>query len=347
LAREESDFSFDPAARLAGDAESEERTDAGLTPWQLALRRLRRNRVALGFLGLFLVIVALSLAAPLYSKHVAEQGPNKNDLTGKLERGGKQLDIVTPDGTPIGPGFSRRYLLGADQNGRDVAVRLLYGGRNSLFVGFTSALITMVIATALGLIAGYFRGIPDLLIRSFFDILWSFPVLLFAIALGTALAIGGLELGPLKIAGDSLWIPTLVIGFVLIPYLGRPVRGQVFSLREKEFVTSAVSQGMGPFRIMFGEILPNLASTILVFGTLIVANNIIVEAGLSFLGAGIQPPSPSWGNLIADGVERLVTAPHLAIVPGIAIVLTVLSLNVFGDGLRDALDPRAKLRLRA
>jgi peptide/nickel transport system permease protein len=347
VAREESDFSFDPTAAVAEEVESEKgRPVAGMGPWRLALRRLRRNRVALAFLGLFFVLVALSLAAPLYSDYVAEQGPDKNNLTGKVERGGKQVDIVTPEGTPVGPGFSRKYLLGADTNGRDVAVRLLYGGRNSLFVGFMSALITVVLATALGLIAGYFRGFPDLVIRTFFDIVWSFPVLLFAIALGTALALGGLRLGFSTIVGVSIWIPTFVSGVVYIPYLGRPERGQVLSLREKEFVDSAVAQGMGPMRVMFGEMLPNLASTILVFGTLIVANNIITEAALSFLGAGIQPPNPSWGNLIADGIERLVTAPHLTIVPGIAIVLTVLSLNVFGDGLRDALDPRAKLRLR-
>jgi peptide/nickel transport system permease protein len=347
VAREESDFSFDPTAAVAEEVESGERREVvGLGPWQLAFRRLRRNRVALAFLGLFLLIVVLSLAAPLYAEHVAGQGPNKNNLTGKVERGGEQVDVVSPDGTPIGPGFSSEYLLGADKNGRDVAVRLLYGGRNSLFVGFMSAVITMLLATALGLIAGYFRGSPDLVIRSFFDIVWSFPVLLFAIALGTALALGGLDLGFVTIEGDSIWIPTLIIGLVYIPYLGRPVRGQVLSLREKEFVDSAVSQGMGALRIMFGEVLPNLASTILVFGTLIVANNILTEAALSFLGAGIQPPTPSWGNLIADGIDRLVTAPHLTIIPGVAIVLTVLSLNVFGDGLRDALDPRAKLRLR-
>jgi peptide/nickel transport system permease protein len=341
-----SDYSFDPAGEVA-ERDEQERTTAALGPWELALRRLRRNRVALGFLGLFLVIVALCLAAPLYADHVAGVGPNDNNLTGKVERGGEEQDIVTPDGTPIAPGFSNKYLLGADANGRDVAVRLLYGGRNSLFVGFMSALITTLIATALGLIAGYFRGRMDFAIRTLFDILWSFPVLLFAIALGTALAVGGLDLGPIHVAGNSIWIPTLVIGFVLIPYLGRPIRGQVLSLREKEFVQAAEASGMGAWRILFGELLPNISSTIIVFTTLIVANNIILEAGLSFLGAGIQPPAPSWGNLIANGVDRLVTAPHLAIVPGIAIVLTVLSLNVFGDGLRDALDPRAKLRLRA
>ena len=339
----ETEYSFDSAAEVA---ELEVGEPAGMGPWRLAMRRLRRNRVALAFLGLFLAIVAMCLAAPLYAEHVAGIGPNKNNLTGKVERGGRQVDVVTPDGTPVGPAFSSEYLLGADANGRDVAVRLLYGGRNSLFVGFMAALITTLFAVSLGLLAGYARGPSDTVIRSLFDILWSFPVLLFAIALGTALAIGGLNLGPLHIDGGSLWIPTLVIGIVYIPYLGRPVRGQVLSLREKEFVQAAEAQGMGSTRIMFAEVLPNIVSTILVFATLIIANNIITEAALSFLGAGIQPPNPSWGNLIAQGVDRLVTAPHLAIVPGIAIVLTVLSLNVFGDGLRDALDPRAKLRLR-
>ena len=339
----ETEYSFDPTAEVA---EREIGEPAGLGPWRLAMRRLRRNRVALFFLGVFFAIVLLCLAAPLYAEHVAGIGPNKNNLTGKVERDGEQVDVVTPDGTPVGPAFSTDYLLGADANGRDVAVRLLYGGRNSLFVGFMAAVITTLFAVSLGLLAGYTRGRTDTLIRSGFDILWSFPVLLFAIALGTALAIGGLNLGPLHIEGGSLWIPTLVIGLVYIPYLGRPVRGQVLSLREKEFVQAAEAQGMGSMRIMFAEVLPNIISTILVFATLIVANNIITEAALSFLGAGIQPPNPSWGNLIAQGVDRLVTAPHLAIVPGIAIVLTVLSLNVFGDGLRDALDPRAKLRLR-
>jgi peptide/nickel transport system permease protein len=309
------------------------------------MRRLRRNRVALVFLALFLLMVVVSFAAPLYSEW-AGVGPNENNLTGKIERGGRQVYVVSPEGRPIGPGLDRQYLLGADGNGRDVMVRLLYGGRNSLFVGIVSALLTCLGAVSLGLMAGYFRGWVDRVIGGLFDIVWSFPVLLFAIALGTALALGGLDLGIVRIEGDSIWIPTLIIGVVYIPYLGRPVRGQVLSLREKEFVDAAVLLGKGPLRIMFGEILPNISSTILVFATLIVANNILTEAALSFLGAGIQPPAPSWGNLIADGVDRLVTAPHLAIVPGIAIVITVLSLNVFGDGLRDALDPRARVRLR-
>jgi peptide/nickel transport system permease protein len=170
-------------------------------------------------------------------------------------------------------------------------------------------------------------------------------VILLGIALGSALEINGFHHFGLNIGPGSLWIPTLVISYVLIPYVGRPLRGQVLSLREKEFIEASVAQGATPLRVMFAEILPNVASSALVLFTLIVASNILTEAALSFLGAGVQPPSPSWGNMIADGQDTIVTAPWLAIAPGIALVLTVLSLNVFGDGLRDALDPRAKVRL--
>jgi peptide/nickel transport system permease protein len=175
--------------------------------------------------------------------------------------------------------------------------------------------------------------------------MWSFPAVILGVALGVALALGGLQLGPITISGDSLLIPIFVIGLVYVPYMARPVRGQVLSLREKEFVEAARAQGASPLRIMFGEVLPNLASTLLVFFTLLIANAILLEASLSFLGAGIRPPNPSWGTMIDEGVERIATAPHLTIVPGVMLVLTVLSLNVFGDGVRDALDPRAKVRL--
>jgi peptide/nickel transport system permease protein len=170
-------------------------------------------------------------------------------------------------------------------------------------------------------------------------------VFLLAIALGTALQLGGLSIGFVTISGNSLWIPTLIIGIVLIPYVARPLRGQILSLREKEFIEASVAQGAGTFRVMISEIFPNIASTVLVLFTLIVANNILFESGLSFLGAGVRDPDPSWGNIIQEGSQRLSTAPTLAVVPGIAIVLTVLSLNIFGDGLRDALDPRAKVKI--
>ena len=340
----ETDFSLDPAA-LVAEQEGGKQLE-GMGPWQLAWRRLKRNKVAMASLVVFFIVVACCVAAPLYADHIAGRGPTDTNATGTITIDGKKTFVVTPDGTPIGPGLHKQYLLGADPLGRDVMVRLLYGGRNSLIVGFAAAIITALLAVSLGLAAGFFRGWSDRVITNLFDILWSFPVLLFAIALGTALAIGGLKIGPIDIQGDSLWIPIVIIGIVYVPYLGRPIRGQVLSLREKEFVDAAVAQGMRGPRIMFAEILPNLSSTILVFGTLIIANNILTEAALSFLGAGIQPPEPSWGGLISDGVNQIYTAPHLSLIPGVAIVLTVLSLNVFGDGLRDALDPRAKVRLQ-
>ena len=224
-------------------------------------------------------------------------------------------------------------------------VRLLYGGRNSLLIGVVAAVLTTLLAIIFGVLAGYLRGWSDSAISRLMDIIWAFPVILLGIALGTSLAEGGLKLGPISISGDSLAIPILVITIVYIPYLARPLRGQVLSLREKEFVEAARAQGMGSWRIMFGEILPNIASTILVFFPLLVANAILLEAALSFLGAGVRPPNPSWGTMISEGVDRIVTAPYLAIVPGAMLVLTVLALNVFGDGVRDALDPRAKVKI--
>jgi peptide/nickel transport system permease protein len=224
-------------------------------------------------------------------------------------------------------------------------VRLLYGGRNSLMIGVSAALLTTLLGVLVGLLAGYFRGWTDSALSRFMDILWAFPVILLGIALGTSLALGGLQLGPLSIAGDSLAIPTLVIAIVYIPYLARPIRGQVLSMREKEFVEAARAQGMGSWRIMVSEVLPNISSTILVFFPLLVANAILLEAALSFLGAGVRPPNASWGTMISEGVDRIVTAPYLAVVPGAMLVLTVLALNVFGDGVRDALDPRAKVKI--
>jgi peptide/nickel transport system permease protein len=224
-------------------------------------------------------------------------------------------------------------------------VRLLYGGRNSLVIGITAAFLTTLLSIILGVVAGYFRGSSDAVIRALLDVMWSFPVIILGTALGVALALGGLKIGPIHISGDSLVITILIIGLVYVPYMARPVRGQVLSLREKEFVEAAKAQGAGPIRIMFTEVLPNLASTILVFFTLLIANAVLLEAALSFLGAGVRPPTPSWGTMIDEGVDRIATAPHLAIVPGAMLVLTVLSLNVFGDGVRDALDPRAKVRL--
>ncbi|MCU1700393.1 MAG: peptide transporter permease [Mycobacterium sp.] len=317
----------------------------GRSPWYLAWLRMRRNRVGLAFGVLFLLIVLACLAAPLWADHVAHTGPNENHITDKILIDGQETYVVSPDGTPVGPGLHGRYLLGADQNGRDVMVRLLYGGRTSIYIGVVAALVTTVFAVLVGLLCGYYRGWIDAILSRVMDVVWAFPVLLLGIALGTALALGGLKIGALVVAGDSLWIPILIIGLVYVPYMARPIRGEILALREKEFVEAAVAQGKGSLRIMFSELLPNVVSTIIVFFTLNIANNMLLESSLSFLGAGVRAPNASWGTMIADGYQTIYTAPHLTIVPGLLIVLTVLSLNVFGDGLRDALDPRAKIRL--
>jgi peptide/nickel transport system permease protein len=320
-------------------------------PWRLAWRRLRRNRASLAFLGLFVLIVAFVLAAPLWADGVAHTGPNKTHTLEKVEVNGEQREVVNREGKPIGPLFfdaGGKFFLGADGRlGRDEMVRLMYGGRVSLFIGITSALITTLLATILGLLAGYYRGWTDTVISRTLDVIWAFPVMLLAIALGLVLAVGGLQIGPLHLSGGSIWIPILIIGGVSVPYIARPLRGQVLSLREKEFVEAAVAQGAGPLRVMLGELLPNLWSTIIVFFTLTIANNMLLEAALSFLGVGVQPPNTSWGTMIAGGFNLLTSAPLLTIIPGTMILLTVLSVNVFGDGLRDALDPNSKLRLEA
>jgi peptide/nickel transport system permease protein len=339
-----SEFSVDVPEALARPA-GDERPTAGLGPWRLGLRRLRRNKVALAFGLLFVLLVGLSVGAPLWANHVAKTGPSTTHLSDTIELDGERTNVVGLDGVPIGPTYRGQYFLGADENGRDIMVRLLYGGRNSLTIGIVAALMTTVLSIVLGMLAGFFRGRTDAAIRGLLDVMWSFPVIILGVALGVSLALGGLQLGPINIPGDSLAIPIFVIGLVYVPYMARPVRGQVLSLREREFTEAARAQGAGPLRIMFSELLPNLASTILVFFTLLIANAVLLEAALSFLGAGVQPPAPSWGTMIADGVQRIATAPHLALAPGVMLVLTVLSLNVFGDGVRDALDPRAKIRL--
>jgi peptide/nickel transport system permease protein len=337
---------------LQGPAAWEEQAERervhGLGPWKLGLRRLRRNKVALLFGLIFVLLVASCAAAPIWADNVAKTTATANHLSDIIQVDGKDKNVVGLDGVPIGPQWLKadgKFFLGADRNGRDIMVRLLYGGRNSLLIGITAALITTFLSIVLGVVAGYFRGPTDAVIRGLLDIMWSFPVIILGTALGVALALGGLKIGPISIEGDSLAIPIFIIGLVYVPYMARPVRGQVLSLREKEFVEAARAQGAGPIRIMFTEVLPNLASTILVFFTLLIANAILLESALSFLGAGVQPPNPSWGTMIDEGVDRVATAPHLAIVPGVMLVLTVLSLNVFGDGVRDALDPRAKVRL--
>ncbi|HEX2096390.1 MAG TPA: ABC transporter permease [Solirubrobacterales bacterium] len=323
----------------------------GRGPWYLTYRRLRSNRFALAALALFLAIGAFVLAAPLWADWVAHTGPNETHTTEKIEVGGEKREVVNSDGTPIGPVWldaGGRFFLGADGRlGRDEMVRLMYGGRTSLAIGVGATVITTLLALALALLAGYYRGWVDTAISRVLDVVWAFPVMLLGIALGTALAISGIDIGPLTISGGSTWLPLLIIGFVLVPYMARPLRGEALALREREFVEAAEAQGSGPLRVMLNELLPNLLPTAIVLATLNVVNAMLLEAGLSFLGAGVQEPDSSWGSMVAEGVEVLATTPLLTILPGLMILLTVLAVNVFGDALRDATDPRSKVHLES
>jgi peptide/nickel transport system permease protein len=350
------EFAYEPEPAGVELAPGESvREFAGVSPWRLAGRRLVRNRVALAALCLFLLIVAVSFAAPLYANHVAHTDPFQNNLSGTTVIDGKRVDILQQGGgplklgeTPIGPTWHARYFLGADTQGRDVMARVLYGGRASLLIGVGSALLACLAAMLLALVAGYFRGPVDVFLSRLMDLIWAFPIFLLAISLATVLltAPDGLQWGPVHVDPSSLWIPTLIIALVYVPYVYRPVRGQVLSVREKEYVEAAVAQGASHLRLMFSEILPNVLTTVIVMLPLMIATTILTESALSFLSIGVQPPEASWGTIIDDGQNLLYTRPWVAIAPGIMIVLTVLSLNVLGDGVRDALDPRAKLRLK-
>jgi peptide/nickel transport system permease protein len=315
---------------------------SALGPWQLAWRRLARSRATLAFGGLFLVVVVLCLLAPVYARDVAHTGPNDEHITEVIHVGGKTEEVVSPTGVPIGPTWHSRFFLGADGNGRDVAVRLLYGGRNSLEIGAIATLITMVLAVLIGTLAGWFGGVTDGVLARLLDVIWAFPPLLLGVALGVALAVGGgLRLGPFSVSSGSLLLPALIIGVVSMPYVARPLRGQVMSLRRREFIDAARVQGRGHARILISELLPNLTSTIVVFVPLMLVGAILLEAALSYLGAGVQDPNPSWGTMLAEGIHLTPGAIHLVLAPGLMLVTAVLGVNVFGDGLRDALDWRA------
>jgi peptide/nickel transport system permease protein len=327
----------------------------GRNPWALAGRRLRRNRIALAALGLFLLILLISLLAPVYAHDVAHENPFPPNLNGTTIVHGKVVPVMQQGvgtlhlgETPIGPTLEPgHYFLGADDLGRDVAALLLYGGRSSLQIGIASAVICCVVATVVALIAGFFGGLVDAVLSRIMDIIWAFPVYLLAICIATELLThsNGIPIGPLRVSATSLWVPTLIIALIYVPYVYRPIRGQVLSVVNKEFVEAAIAQGASNLRLMFSEILPNVVSTVIVLLPLMIATNILTESALSFLGIGVQPPNVSWGTIISDGEDLLYTRPWVSLAPGIMIVLTVLALNVLGDGVRDAIDPRAKIRV--
>jgi peptide/nickel transport system permease protein len=348
------EFAFEPETDVHLAPGETVKEISGRSPWRIAGRRLLRNKLAIASLVLFLLVVVVSLLAPVYAHRIAHTDPFTSNVTGTTVVNGKRVDVLQQGGglglgeTPIGPTWHSNYLVGADNQGRDVMARVLYGGRASLQISVASALICCLIALVLGLLAGFFGRWTDSLLSRVMDLIWAFPVYLLAISLATVLLTrkAGLELGFIHLSASSLWLPTIIIAVVYIPYVYRPVRGQVLSVREKEYVEAAISQGASNLRLMFAEILPNVLSTIIVLLPLMIATTVLTESALSFLGIGVQAPKSSWGTVIDDGQNLLYTRPLVAIVPGIFIVLVVLSLNVLGDGVRDALDPRAKVRVR-
>lgn len=291
-------------------------TVAGRSPWQLAWARLRRDRVAMlcGAFIAILVIVAV-FAGPL--SHLIGYGPTQQDRT----------NGITVDGLPVSP--NGQHWLGTDNLGRDILVRLIYGTRVSLVVGVASAAAAVLIGVVIGLCAGYFGPAVDSALSRVMDVVLSFPFLLFAIAL-------------VSVVGPSELVEIGVIAFFSWAAVGRIVRGQTLSIREKEYVEAARSLGAGDLRIMFVDVLPNLVAPVIVYTTLLIPISIVFEATLSFLGVGIIPPTPSWGNMLSDAQTFYQVAWWFLVFPGVALILTTLAFNLLGDSVRDALDPRTE-----
>jgi len=304
----------------------------GRSLWQIAWRRLKKDKIAMagGVIAVLLALVAV-FAGPLsawYGHDWKTQNPN----------------LLDPSTTmPIGPisGANSDHWLGITPVlGQDIFAGLLYGARTSLIIASLATLLSLVLGVSLGLLAGYSRGWRDSLIARMMDMLLAFPTLLFSIALLSVFSIvpsfAGLSGVPLRFA-----VIIFVLGFFGFPYIGRIVRGQVLSLREKEFVDAARSLGASNFRIMTREIMPNLVGPILVYTTLTVPNYILGEAGLSFLGVGVTYPTASWGQMLSDAGNYFEIDPTYLIAPGVTIFIAVMAFNLFGDGLRDALDPKS------
>jgi ABC-type dipeptide/oligopeptide/nickel transport system permease subunit len=287
----------------------------GRSPWVLAWQRLRHDRVAIGSAIVIALVGLLAICAPLIARAVGH-GPNQDFPTTGL----------TIDGLPRPPGAT--FLLGTDDLGRDLLVRIAYGAQISLLVGVAATGLAVVLGVVIGLVAGYFGGPADSVLARVMDVVLSFPLLLFAIAL-------------VAIVGPGLLVTIGVIAFFSWAPVGRVVRGQTMALKEREFVEAARSLGASSWRIMFVDIFPNLAAPVIVYATLLVPASIAFEATLSFLGLGIVPPTAEWGNMLAEAVGYYQVAWWFLVFPGAALVITTLAFNLLGDAVRDALDPRA------
>jgi peptide/nickel transport system permease protein len=299
----------------------------GRTPWQLFSTRIRRDRVALASVSFIVLLVLLAIAAPLIAK-ITGHGPNELF----------QREMTDEFGLPKGPNGD--FWFGADSAGRDAFVRVIYGARVSLIIGIGATAITATVGIILGVLAGYFGGWIDTIISRVSEIVLSLPLLLFAVGIVTACSSSkeGCLGGALK---PGLGLVIVVISVFTWPYMTRIVRGATLSLREREFVEASRSLGEGNLGIMFREILPNLISPIIVYASLLVPSNILLEAYLSFLGLGVPDATPSWGRMISDASGIFDVAWWLMLFPGVFLLLTVLAFNLLGDGLRDALDPKS------
>jgi ABC-type dipeptide/oligopeptide/nickel transport system permease subunit len=287
----------------------------GRSPWLLAWERLRRDRVAMISLAVIVLILLMAIFAPLATA-VTGHGPND-----------QYRDIgLTPDGLPTPP--SGTFWLGTDDLGRDIFVRIVYGSRISLLVGVIATALTVVIGVVVGLAAGFLGGIVDTILARLIDVILSIPFILVAVAI-------------VSITGPSLLMVVIVIGFFSWASVARIVRGQVLSLREREFVEAARSLGASDRRIMFVDILPNVLAPVIVYASLLIPVVIVVEATLSFLGLGLPPPTADWGGMISESQNYYTVAWWFVVFPGAALLLTTLAFNLFGDGVRDAFDPRS------
>ena len=305
--------------------------DAAAPPFATAVaRRFAADRWAVGALAFLALLALAALAAPWLAARVLHQSAFQQHMMDRVRIGGRWVDVVSDDGLPLGP--NPRFPLGADLIGRDVLARILFGARVSLTVAGLGTALAMALGLAVGLLTGFYRGVVDTLLSRFVDAMMAIPVLLLAIALASVLRQG------------SVAVVVLVLGLVNWTYLARIIRAEVLSLRERDFVEAARALGASDAQILVRHLLPNLVGPLIVFATLSLAGNILLESALSFLGVGIQPPVPSWGNMIEEGMGFYQVAWWITLFPGLAILLTVVSLNLVGDGLRDALSPGARER---